>query len=254
MKTPNEIFACHLLVTRRQQSGESLDEFLVGHRRLSKDCNLKAVSAVQYKEELVRDSFINGLSSPLIRQRLLENKTLTLDQAYSQATSLDVAQKNSAAYSQPAVHMAAVDLPSTSENDKALCPDVLGQKPPLATTYSKNKCFYCDGALHHRRKCPAREAMCHTCGIKGHFSIVCMKKKQGNSVGNVATTYSSSLCALGISAAFPISLSHAAVPTVINSVALTALINSCSSEILSIIDSNSPCLLRLAIYPWLLQL
>ena len=141
VKTPNEIFARHLLATRRQQSGESLDEFLLELRKLSKDCNLKAVSAEQYKEELVRDSFINGLSSPLIRQRLLENKTLTLDQAYSQATSLDVVQKNSAAYSHPAVHVAAVDLPSTPEDNSSLCPDVLGQKPPLATTYSKNKCF-----------------------------------------------------------------------------------------------------------------
>ena len=196
------------IATRRQQSGESLDEFLLELRRLSKDCNLKAVSAEQYKEELVRDSFINGLSSPLIRQRLLENKTLTLDQAYSQATSLDVAQKNSVAYSQPAVHVAVVDLPSTPEDDNSLCPDVLSQKPPLATTYSKNKCFCCGGISYHRRICPAREAMCHTCGIKGHFSSVCMKKKQGNSVGNVATTYSSSLCALGISAAFTSSLSH----------------------------------------------
>ena len=171
---------------------------------------------------------------------------------------MDVAQKNSAAYSQPAVHVAAVNLPSTPEDDNSLCPDVLGQKPPLATTYSKNKCFYCGGASHHRRKCPAHEAMCHTCGIKGHFSSVCMKKKQGNSVGNGATTYSSSLCALGISAAFPSSLSHAAVPTVINGVALTApIIDSCSSEVLSmnrlLIDSNSPNLLLLAIYPWLLQ-
>ena len=171
---------------------------------------------------------MNGLSSPLISQRLLENKTLTLDLAYSQATFLDVAQKNSDAYYQPAIHVTAVDLPTTSEDDNSLCPDVLGQKPPLATTYSKNKCCYCGGASHHRRKCPAREAMCHTCGIKGHFSSVCMKKRQGNSVGNVATIYSSSLCALGISAAFPSSLSHAAVPTVINGVALTALISSCS--------------------------
>ena len=136
------------------------------------------------------------MSSPLIRQRLLENKTLTLDQAYSQATSLDVAKNNSAAYSHPAVHVAAVDLPSTHEDDNSLCPDVLGQKPPLATTYSKNKCFYGGGASHHRRKCPAREAMCLTCGIKGHFSSVCMKKKQGNSVGNVPTTYSSSFVLL----------------------------------------------------------
>ena len=164
---------------------------------------------------------------------------------------MDVAQKNSAAYSHPAVHVAAVDLPSTPEDDNSLCPDVLGQKPPLATTYSKNKCFYWGGggggASHHRRKCPTREAVCHTCGIKGHFSSVCMKKKQGNSVGNVATTYSSSLCALGISAAFPSSLSHAAVPIVINGVALTALIDSCSSE--SFINEQVANRLKLTLSP-----
>ena len=69
IKTPNEIFARHLLANRRQQSGESLDEFLQQLRKLSKDCNLKDVTADQYREELVRDSFINGLSLPLIRQR-----------------------------------------------------------------------------------------------------------------------------------------------------------------------------------------
>ena len=89
--------------------------------------------------------------------------------------------------------------------------------------------------------------MCHTCGIKGHFSSVCMKKKQGNSVGNVATTYSSSLCALGISAAFPSSLSHAAVPIVINGVALTALIDSCSSE--SFINEQVADRLKLTLSP-----
>ena len=162
---------------------------------------------------------------------------------------MDVAQKNSAVYSQPAVHVAAVDLPSTPKDDNSLCSDVLGQKPPLATTYSnsKNKCFYCGGVSHHRRKCPAHAAMCHTCGIKGHFSSVCMKKKQGNSVEYVATTYSSSLCALGISAAFLSSLSHAAVPTVINGVALTALIDSCSSE--SFINEQVANKLKLTLSP-----
>ena len=68
IKTPNEIFARHLLANRRQQSGESLNEFLQQLRKLSKYCNLKDVTADKYREELVRDSFINCLSLPLIRQ------------------------------------------------------------------------------------------------------------------------------------------------------------------------------------------
>ena len=78
MKTPNEIFARHLLATRQQRVGESLDEFLRELTKLGKDCKFRAVSAEQYKDELVRDAFINGLASPMIRQRLLENKSLDL--------------------------------------------------------------------------------------------------------------------------------------------------------------------------------
>ena len=78
IKSPNEIFSRHLLATHRQQPCESLDEFLQFLRKLSKYCDLKAVSAEQYREELLRDTFINGLYSSLIRQRLLENKTLSL--------------------------------------------------------------------------------------------------------------------------------------------------------------------------------
>jgi hypothetical protein len=76
VRTPNSIFARHLLATRRQQPGETLDEFLREIRKLSKDCDFKQVTADQYREQQIRDSFINGLLSPLIRQRLLENNEL----------------------------------------------------------------------------------------------------------------------------------------------------------------------------------
>ena len=90
----------YLLVTCWQpedKNQEKLTEFLQELRKLSKDCNLKNVTAEQYREELIRDSFINGIASPLIRQRLLENTQLGLRAAFDQANSLDLAQKNSEA-------------------------------------------------------------------------------------------------------------------------------------------------------------
>ena len=42
--------------------------------------------------------------------------------------------------------------------------------------------------------------------------------------------YAPTLCALGVTAAFPNSLSHAALPAVIDGVTVTALIDSCSSD------------------------
>ena len=247
IKTPNEIFARHLLANRRQQSGESLDEFLQQLRKLSIDCNLKDVTAEQYREELVRDSFINGLSFPLIRQRLLENTTLSLEQAYTQAISLDLAQENADAYVQPIAHVATV-TPLSAPDDKTYTYSEEPEASALAAVYPKRNCYFCGGAPHNRLKCPARESVCHNCEIKGHFSRVCRsKKKPGKTSGNVATMYAPTLCALGVTAAFPNSLSHAALPAVIDGVTVTALIDSCSSD--SFINQQVANRLQLAISP-----
>ena len=59
------------------------------------------MSAEQYREELIRDSFINGLNSQGIRLRRLEKDDLSLEAAYEQAYSVERAQKQSSVYSQP---------------------------------------------------------------------------------------------------------------------------------------------------------
>ena len=53
IKPKNEIFARHLLVTRQQQPGESLDKYLQALKTLSKGCNFKSVTAVQNREESI---------------------------------------------------------------------------------------------------------------------------------------------------------------------------------------------------------
>ena len=78
IKPKNEIFALHVLATRKQAPTETLDEYLQALKTLSKDCNFKNVTVAQYCEESIRDAFISGLQLSLIRQRLLENQTLDL--------------------------------------------------------------------------------------------------------------------------------------------------------------------------------
>ena len=90
-KQPNEIFARHKLSTRKQQNGETLYSFMEALQSLSKDCQFRDVSANEYREEAVRDAFINGLHDSKIRQRFLENRTLDLETAFGQARALDLA-------------------------------------------------------------------------------------------------------------------------------------------------------------------
>ena len=94
-----------------------------------------------YKEEAIRDAFINGLESNLIRQRVLENRTLDLQNAYSQARSLDLAQKNAVAFIQQ-------DSPTPTMSAAAR-----EEKPSMEVTLAatKPRCWFC-GNLRHPQK------------------------------------------------------------------------------------------------------
>ena len=72
VKPKNIIYARHQLATRRQLCSESIDTYLHSLKILAKDCEFKQVTADTYTQEAIRDAFIAGLTSPAIRQRLLE--------------------------------------------------------------------------------------------------------------------------------------------------------------------------------------
>ena len=77
VKPANEVFAKHLLATRRRKSGETQEMFLQALKSLYKDCNFQNVTETEYRDEAVRDAIITGLQSNVIRQRLLEIILLT---------------------------------------------------------------------------------------------------------------------------------------------------------------------------------
>ena len=108
VKTSNEVFARNLLSIRKQQAGESLDEYFQV-LTLSKDCEFSAVTAAQHREQYIRDSFIFGLQSSNIRQRLLENTTLDLKTMFDQARTLDSAQKSMGSYYSTMFHEPTVN-------------------------------------------------------------------------------------------------------------------------------------------------
>jgi len=89
IKKKNNGYARHLLVSRHPQPGESVTEYAQTLKSLAKECTFGAVTADEYRAELTRDAFINGLSSPFIRQRILEKDELNLVQAVELADGLD---------------------------------------------------------------------------------------------------------------------------------------------------------------------
>jgi hypothetical protein len=211
VKPKNEIFTRHQLATRKQQPGETLDEFAQALRTLAKDCNFKGVTANIYCDESIRDAFITGLNSSIIRQRLLENKTLTLTLAFDQARSLEFAQKHSEQY-QP-------DVPQINAmRDTRKYVDNQQTSSQISKT-----CYFCGNNRHPRSICPARDTVCHKCQKKGHFAKVCKSNRL------LAVTESDDMSAM-ISAGAPNCLSHAIRKVEINGHSLTTLIDTGSSD------------------------
>ena len=229
IKPKNEIFARHVLATRKQGVHESLDEFVQVLKKLASECNYISVSAIQHQEEAIRDSFISGLHSNVIRQRLLEHDTLNLDNAVSKARSLEAAIKNTELYqstdnvaplntinrevSPPPTPFPVntVPVPVHTETDS--------NAQPTTAAVSKNKqsCFFCGNIRHRRTDCPARDSICRNCGKQGHFAKVCRSKA-------VKSNVSSIVCAT------PSSLSRAVSSITVNGKPTVALFDTGSSE------------------------
>ena len=260
VKPKNEIFARHVLATRTQQPGESLDQFLQALKLLAKDCNFKAVTAVQACDDYVRDAFINGLSSAAIRQRLLENKSLDLQSAHAQALSLEMAQKHSASYHQ-ATHVGLDSVTAAANSrldenrlgplDSAMLgtssrltspPGGLSDRPnrsdypvsAITAATGTNRCFFCGNNKHLRSHCPAKDALCMNCKKKGHFARVCRSKSnsgtENTSHKNAHSASVSESTLASIVGAAPSSLIKTTCTSRVNETPATVLIDTGSSD------------------------
>ncbi|XP_078066533.1 uncharacterized protein LOC144492397 isoform X2 [Mustelus asterias] len=153
-KSPNVVYARHLLTTRKQQPGESCAQFLRALRVLARACDCKAVSAAQNTEDLIRDAYVAGIESTYIQQRLLEQDDLDLRKTATMAETLEAASHNLGSY-----------LGSRSTDGSTATAAPAGPK-----------CYFCGLPKHPRRHCPAKDAICSGCGKLGHFVKVCRAK------------------------------------------------------------------------------
>ena len=225
VKPTNEIYARHQLATRRQQVGESLDEYLQALKILSKECNFKPVTATEYCEEYIRDAFISGILSNQIRQRLLENKTLDLKTMFDQARALDSAMRSSESYSAPQpVTTAATASEIVHQNQVDSQVDSTHSDSTLAA--ANPKCFFCGNFKPLCSKCPARDVICNKCQKRGHFAKVCRgKASKPNKVS--AALWSPALATVGT----PPALKRSTATVVVNKDwSVQALFDSGSSE------------------------
>ena len=150
VKPVNEVFARYRLNTCRQNVGESLEDFLERLKNLSNNCNFTDLTSTQIKETAIRDAFISGLQSGYIRQRILEDNILQLNDVFDKARKLEEARKNASCYN-------VVQSHGTPENVAAPCNSQEKETDQNnCLVLNQCVCSFCGGALHKRTMCPAK--------------------------------------------------------------------------------------------------
>ncbi|XP_049886964.1 uncharacterized protein LOC126381524 [Pectinophora gossypiella] len=191
--TPSALAERYRYRQRRQNAGENIAVYVAELKRLSKHCKFEANLC-----ENLRDQFVCGLRSDVIRQRLFaEDDTVTFNQAVKLATSLEAAERDSAVVEENrgtgseagAVHaIASSPARGTAPAARragglaagAACPVAVGggTKTPERRFYGGdrrhgNGCGACGAQNHNFPTCRFRDYVCSKCQRTGHLRRVC---------------------------------------------------------------------------------
>lgn len=194
MPRTNETVIRHMFNMRIQKQGESIDSFVTDLKKLSKDCNFGDL-----KESLIRDRIVCGVLDQKVRERLLRESTLDLENCIKICKAAELAEMQTKQLTVGAE--AAVQVVRKRQNDMSLASSnksSLGRGTKPKTYFRENThnyynsrpftpvnencetkktvCNQC-GKTHFINKCPAFRKMCMNCHHYNHFAKMCHLQK-----------------------------------------------------------------------------
>ncbi|KAF0288210.1 uncharacterized protein FJT64_013412 [Amphibalanus amphitrite] len=149
---------------RAQAPTESTADFVAALRGLARTCQFGPMES-----ELIRDVVVEKTPHQRLRERLLQDRDLTLDKVLSVAETYEDSLREAAAISQP------VAAPPVSSVAKVTRKPQQKRQQQQQQSVSSDFCTNCGREDHAPRDaaCPARRVTCHSCGKKGHFASWC---------------------------------------------------------------------------------
>ena len=165
---------------RNQQPGESFDVYLAELRKLIKPCNYVCAQCC-VQDSILKDRIVIGIRDDSIRKRLLQTRTLDLNQ------TIDICRSSETA----SLHLKRITGSDDDGNVNAMSHkgrhnavrfDKTNKSPRKLNEISKHDrsktpdrvCKFC-GRVHKfdKRLCPAFGKQCNKCKRLNHFSSVC---------------------------------------------------------------------------------
>ncbi|XP_044764494.1 uncharacterized protein K02A2.6-like [Coccinella septempunctata] len=173
---PLEIAENFRFLQRKQNDGESVQEYLTALQRLATTCKFG-----DYLKKALRNQFVFGLRTQNIQSRLLEMKDLTIERALEVAISMETSARDAA-------QLHRNNLTSSSVNS-VKCGKQMGDRPlkikasskPSSNDKNSNKsayCYRCGSPSHFANTCKYISSICSKCKVKGHLAKVCFKGRQ----------------------------------------------------------------------------
>ncbi|XP_068206283.1 uncharacterized protein [Palaemon carinicauda] len=144
---------------RKQETGESFDDFLCGIREIAAFCDFCS----SCMDNRLRDRIVVGTGDEQALKRMLEEKDLNLQKAVDICRASESANENSATIR--GMIPDNISKVSRYKRDYKKAPNSL---------YKKERCFRCGRDRHSDMNvCKARDKKCSQCGKIGHFAAVC---------------------------------------------------------------------------------
>ena len=167
----NIIFERARFNRRTQRDGETAEEFVTCLYSLAADCHYGNL-----KDEMIRDRLVVGIRDCSLSECLQMDPDLTLEKAKQIVRQREAVQKqqmilnHEERLAETTVSYVKTDRRSSSHRPKA---SAAQQRPQQQRS---QKCIRCGKAPHSCDACPAKDAICHKCKKKGHYSTQCFSK------------------------------------------------------------------------------
>lgn len=180
----------HKLFNRRQGVEETIDDYVTDLKNIGRQCDF-----LELEDSLMRDVFSWNLNSAnqYIKQKILERKPRTFDEAIQLARCLDTTKIQAKTLEDAAVIISPVHTQKQYRQNKDQTKQSNGTKQSSNTKRTDQSstrksrdnskspkkqvdtCHRCSQV--HRYKCPAIGVKCKKCGKYNHYAVACRNKQ-----------------------------------------------------------------------------
>ena len=174
----NLVVERHRFLTRDQNTGESVDQYVTELKTLAASCEWGDL-----KDDLICSRIVSGISSRVVRERLLRESELKLNKAVEICRADELSRQQMKLFGSEANHVNQVKrggvnrVQNKSKSDKT-------QEVKKATEgkheHKRNACGNC-GLIHPKGQCLAYGKQCNKCKKMNHYARMCRSSKSVDS-------------------------------------------------------------------------